>query len=155
MTPRGPAPGYRPPVPTLVVAAAILDSLASPSRVVSARRVAPPRWAGWWEFPGGKVDPGETPVAALHRELAEEVGVTVRLGAEIPGPAEDGDGRVWPIVPGLVMRVWLAEVAEGEPRALDEHDEVRWLGPADLDSVRWLPGNVGILAVVRRLLASQ
>jgi 8-oxo-dGTP diphosphatase len=142
-------------VPTLVVAAAILDSLASPSRVVSARRVAPPRWAGWWEFPGGKVDPGETPVAALHRELAEEVGVTVRLGAEIPGPAEDGDGRVWPIVPGLVMRVWLAEVAEGEPRALDEHDEVRWLGPADLDSVRWLPGNVGILAVVRRLLASQ
>jgi 8-oxo-dGTP diphosphatase len=142
-------------VPTLVVAAAILDSLASPSRVVSARRVAPPRWAGWWEFPGGKVDPGETPVAALHRELAEEVGVTVRLGAEIPGPAEDGDGRVWPIMPGLVMRVWLAEVAEGEPRALDEHDEVRWLGPADLDSVRWLPGNVGILAVVRRLLASQ
>jgi 8-oxo-dGTP diphosphatase len=142
-------------VPTLVVAAAILDSLASPTRVVSARRVAPPRWAGWWEFPGGKVDPGETPVAALHRELAEEVGVTVRLGAEIPGPAEDGDGRVWPIMPGLVMRVWLAEVAEGEPRALDEHDEVRWLGPADLDSVRWLPGNVGILAVVRRLLASQ
>lgn len=142
-------------MPTLVVAAAILDSLASPTRVVSARRVAPPRWAGWWEFPGGKVDPGETPVAALHRELAEEVGVTVRLGAEIPGPAEDGDGRVWPIMPGLVMRVWLAEVAEGEPRALDEHDEVRWLGPADLDSVRWLPGNVGILAVVRRLLASQ
>jgi 8-oxo-dGTP diphosphatase len=142
-------------VPTLVVAAAILDSLALPTRVVSARRIAPPRWAGWWEFPGGKVDTGETPVAALHRELAEEVGVTVRLGAEIPGPARDGDGRVWPIMPGLVMRVWLAEVAEGEPRALDEHDDVRWLGPAELDSVRWLPGNVGILAVVRRLLASQ
>ncbi|MGF1647505.1 MAG: (deoxy)nucleoside triphosphate pyrophosphohydrolase [Kineosporiaceae bacterium] len=140
---------------TLVVAAAILDSLASPTRVVSARRIAPPRWAGWWEFPGGKVDPGETPVAALHRELAEEVGVTVLLGAEIPGPSQGGDGRVWPIMPGLVMRVWLAEVAEGEPRALDEHDEVRWLGPAELDSVRWLPGNVGILAVVRRLLASQ
>ncbi|MGF1662744.1 MAG: (deoxy)nucleoside triphosphate pyrophosphohydrolase [Kineosporiaceae bacterium] len=140
---------------TLVVAAAILDSLASPTRVVSARRIAPPRWAGWWEFPGGKVDPGETPVAALHRELAEEVGVTVRLGAEIPGPSRDGEGRVWPIMPGLVMRVWLAEVAEGEPRAQDEHDEVRWLGPAELDSVRWLPGNVGILAVVRRLLAWQ
>jgi 8-oxo-dGTP diphosphatase len=142
-------------VPTLVVAAAILDSLASPTRVLSARRVAPPRWAGWWEFPGGKVDPGETPVVALHRELSEEVGVSVRLGAEIPGPSADGDGRVWPIMAGLVMRVWLAEVAEGEPRARDEHDEVRWLGPAELDSVRWLPGNVGILAVVRRLLASQ
>ena len=142
-------------MPTLVVAAAVLDSLAAPTRVVSARRTAPPRWAGWWEFPGGKVDAGETPVEALHRELDEEIGVTVRLGAEIPGPSIDGLGRVWPIMPDLVMRVWLAELAAGEPRARDEHDEVRWLGGDQLDDVRWLPGNLGIVEVVRRVLTGD
>lgn len=140
-------------MPTLVVAAAVLDSLAAPTRVVTARRTAPPQWAGWWEFPGGKVDAGETPVQALHRELEEEIGVTVRLGAEIPGPEVDGLGRVWPIMPNLVMRVWLAELVDGEPRARDEHDDVRWLTVDELDDVRWLPGNVGIVDVVRRLLA--
>lgn len=140
--------------PTLVVAAAVLDSLAAPTRVVSARRVAPPQWAGWWEFPGGKVDPGETPVAALHRELAEEIGVTVRLGAEIAGPARGGGdgGPLWPVMSGLVMRVWLAEVTGGEPRPREEHDQVRWLRRGELDAVRWLPGNLGIVEVVRGLL---
>lgn len=138
---------------TLVVAAALLDSLAAPTRVLAGRRTAPSQWAGWWEFPGGKVDPGETPVQALHRELDEELGIAVRLGAEIAGPQPWDDGPVWPIMPGFVMRVWFAEVTRGEARAHDEHDAVRWLGPAELDDVRWLPGNVGILRAVHVMLA--
>jgi 8-oxo-dGTP diphosphatase len=139
---------------TLIVAAAIVDSLAAPTRLVSARRVDPPRWAGWWEFPGGKVEPGETPVAALHRELAEELGISVRLGAELPGPVLRDGARAWPIDSGLVMRVWLAEVSEGVPTALDDHDDLRWLGAAELGSVNWLPGNVGVLDAVRHFLAA-
>jgi 8-oxo-dGTP diphosphatase len=137
----------------LVVAAALLDSLAAPTRVLAGRRTAPSQWAGWWEFPGGKVDPGETPVQALHRELDEELGIAVRLGAEIVGPELRDGGPVWPIMPGAVMRVWFAETVRGEARARDEHDEIRWLGPAELGDVRWLPGNVGILEAVRVMLS--
>jgi len=137
---------------TLIVAAAVVDSLAAATRVVSARRTEPPRWAGWWEFPGGKVEPGESPVAALHRELAEEIGVTVRLGAELPGPALIDGARPWPIDEGLLMRVWFVEVVTGVPRVIDDHDELRWLSVDELDSVPWLPGNVGVLQAARAFM---
>lgn len=76
--------------PVLVVAGAILDDLASPRRLLSARRAQPVSLAGRWEFPGGKVEPGEDPVVALHRELHEELGVVVRLGAEVVAPSPGG-----------------------------------------------------------------
>ena len=66
----------------LVVAAVIVDDLTHPTRLLAARRAAPRALAGGWEFPGGKVEPGEDPIAALHRELAEELQITVDLGAE-------------------------------------------------------------------------
>ena len=77
----------------LVVAAAIVDDLIAPTRVLAARRVEPRALAGGWEFPGGKVEPGEDPVAALHRELAEELQVRVRPR----GRAAPPDGGAWPI----------------------------------------------------------
>ena len=61
-----------------VVGGAVLDSLTGPGRLLAARRTAPPQFAGMWEFPGGKVEPGEAPEAALHRELQEELGIGVR-----------------------------------------------------------------------------
>ena len=75
--------------PILVVAAAIVDHLDNPRELLAARRSVPPSLAGRWEFPGGKVEPGEAPLNALEREIDEELGVGLRLGAELVGP-DDG-----------------------------------------------------------------
>lgn len=125
----------------LVVAAALVDDLAAPRRLLAARRTRPVEVAGRWELPGGKVEPGEDPVAALHRELAEELGVTIRLGAEVPGPG----GVPWPITPRHVMRVWWAQVVDSEPVPLDGHDALRWLDHPHWHGVDWLPGDVPLV----------
>ena len=100
-----------------------------------ARRTAPEQFAGLWEFPGGKVDAGEECDAALHRELREELGVGVRLGLELPAAAATG----WRLNDRASMRVWLAEIIQGEPQPLEDHDELRWVELADHDAVldRW------------------
>lgn len=126
----------------LVVAVALVDDLARPRRLLSARRTRPPLVAGRWELPGGKVEPGEAPVAALHREILEELGVRVELGAEVPGPA---DG-LWPITERHVMRVWAAQLLEGDPEPLDGHDELRWLDHPDWHDVDWLDGDIPLVA---------
>ena len=135
-----------PDAPVVVVAAAIVDDLRAPRRLLSARRARPVTLAGRWEFPGGKVEPGEDPVEALHRELREELGVAVRLGAELPGP-HDG---AWRLSDVYVMRLWLAQTVEGEPEPLVEHDALRWLGPGEWLDVPWLDADVPI---VRALVA--
>ena len=127
-----------------VVAAAIVDDLDRPTRLLAARRSAPAALAGRWEFPGGKVEPGEDHLAALHRELDEELGVTVAVGAELPGP----DGGAWPITGKHRMRVWFARLQDGAPEPLEDHDELRWLTAAELDDVPWLDGDVQIVAAL-------
>ena len=125
----------------LVVAAAVVDDLATPRLLLAARRSRPVELAGRWEFPGGKVDPGETPVDGLHRELREELGVRVELGAELLGPDDGG----WNITDRHVMRLWLARIVDGEPEPLVEHDALRWLPAGEWGSVDWLDGDVRIV----------
>ena len=132
--------------PVLVVAAALVDDLDVPTRLLAARRRAPVSLAGRWEFPGGKVDPGETPEEALHREIREELGVTIRLGEELQGPDDGG----WRITSRYVLRLWTAVVTDGEPHPLVEHDAVRWLGPGEWLSVPWLDADVRIVSALEQ-----
>jgi 8-oxo-dGTP diphosphatase len=124
----------------IVAAVIVIDG-----RVLACERSAPPEVAGRWEFPGGKVDPGETDEQALARECAEELGVRVEVGDRV--------GRDVPLAGGrAVLRVFAVTLQDGEvPRAL-EHSTMRWLGADELDSVPWLPADEPIVAELPGLL---
>ena len=97
-----------------------------------------------WEFPGGKVEAGESAESALHRELGEELGITVRLGLEV----EAGSPSGWPLNEHAVMRVWFAEVSDGEPQPLEDHDELRWVRldePPEVLGLPWIPADLPIV----------
>ncbi|NUU25164.1 MAG: (deoxy)nucleoside triphosphate pyrophosphohydrolase [Streptomycetaceae bacterium] len=126
----------------VVVGAAILHG----GRVLAARRSAPAHLAGGWEFPGGKLEPGETEAETVVRECREELGVTVRAVERLPG--------IWPLTPGYVLHLWLAELLDGEPRPLEDHSELRWLGPHELQDVAWLPQDREAVAEVARVMAA-
>ena len=121
----------------IVVAAALIVN----GRVLAARRSAPEQVAGRWEFPGGKIEPGETPEQALARECSEELGVLVRIGEPL-GSATDR----------IELRLYEAALVEGEPMPLEDHDELRWLDSTDLRSVAWLPIDAQLLDLVAPLL---
>ncbi len=120
----------------VVVGAAVLRD----GRLLAARRSAPPELAGRWELPGGKVEPGETPQAALVRELREELGVEAEAIERVPGE--------WPLRPDLVLHVWTARIRTGDPAPLQDHDALRWLSPDEVDDVPWLDQDRPAVALV-------
>jgi len=148
-----------PTSPVLVAAGAIVDDLRRPTRLLAARRSAPKSLAGRWEFAGGKVEPDETPEQAVHRELWEELGIRVRLGAEIASTAATepaASPTPWPILNNLTMRIWFARIVEGRPAPLADHDELRWLPVTDLRSVAWLEPDLPIVdAIAARAYSSS
>ncbi len=124
----------------LVVAAALVDS---DGRVLIARRPEGKQLAGQWEFPGGKVEQGETPEAALIRELEEELGIVVKTACLAPFVFASHTYETF----HLLMPLYLIRRWEGEAEAR-EHSALKWvkphamrdypMPPADLPLVAWL-----------------
>jgi 8-oxo-dGTP diphosphatase len=123
----------------LVIGAAVVRH----GRVLATRRTRPAEAAGRWEFPGGKVEPGEDAAAAVVREVREELGCEVVVTGMLAGTQ--------PIRPGWSLRIALARLVDGEPTP-HEHDAVRWLAPEQLDEVPWLEPDRPFLAELREVL---
>jgi 8-oxo-dGTP diphosphatase len=123
----------------LVVGAAVLRD----GRVLAARRTHPPEAAGRWEFPGGKVELGESPGTALCREIREELGCVIQVTSWLGAEAPIGDIHL--------LRVATASLVAGEPEP-HEHDAVRWLSADELDDVDWLEPDRPFLAELRTVL---
>jgi 8-oxo-dGTP diphosphatase len=126
---------------TVVVAAAIEHD----GRYLAARRTKPDWAAGCWEFPGGKVEPGEDETDALVREIREELGVDIAVGDRVPGE--------WPLHDDLVLHLYVATLMDGEPRALDHHDELRWVTPDEFDAIAWLESDRDAVAALGGMTA--
>lgn len=129
--------------PKTVVAAAILS--ADGKQVLAARRTSPPEASGRWELPGGKVEEGETPEAALVREIGEELGCLIEVLDWMQGESPIGGTT------GARLIAATARVVAGEPRPR-EHDQVLWLAAEDLDSVDWLEPDRPFLDPLRHVL---
>ena len=124
-----------------VVGAAVIRD----GRVLASRRTEPPRLAGLWEFPGGKVEAGENDEQALRRELREELQVEAVVGARLGGDVLIGETAV--------LRVYLCTLTAGEPVLVD-HDEHRWLAVEELFDVAWIPVDLPLVVALSQLLAA-
>jgi 8-oxo-dGTP diphosphatase len=124
----------------LVVAGLIIGD---DHRILITQRRADQALGLQWEFPGGKVEPGEAPVAALERELQEEIGVTVAVG------------RIWDVLfhayPAfdLVMLVYACRIVDGVPRAI-EVANLAWVAASDLAAWDILPADRPLVARLGR-----
>ena len=130
-----------------VVAAVIIRSSPDGSRQVFATQRGYGDWKGWWEFPGGKIEPGESPQAALEREIREELATQVRVGEHL--------GTVEYDYPAfhLSMQCFACEIVSGKLELL-EHESAAWLTAGTLRSVQWLPADIAILDKVESLLGA-
>ena len=101
-------------------------------------------WKDYWEFPGGKIEPGETPEEALHREIIEELDTEIAVGTKITTIEYD-----YPEF-HLSMECFQATVTEGS-LVLKEHEAARWLRRNELNCVNWLPADQTIIDLLMRL----
>lgn len=99
-----------------------------------------------WEFPGGKVEPGEEPRDALVREIKEELDAVVTVGEKVTTVEYDYTDF------HLSMECFWAELKKGEKLKLLEHEASRWLSFDELDSVGWLPADVEVVNKIRNML---
>ena len=128
-----------------VSAAIIFRSSSAGCRQVFATQRGYGEWKDWWEFPGGKIETGETAQDALTREIREELATEIIVERYL--------GTVEYDYPAfhLVMHCFVCTIKTGTPTLL-EHENARWLSADELDSVRWLPADKLILSAVTALL---
>lgn len=124
-----------------VVAAILFDSS---DRIYSTQR-GYGEWKDWWEFPGGKIEPNESPEEALHREIREELNCDIDIKELLTTVEYD-----YPSF-HLSMRCYLCTLASGLPQLL-EHEDAKWLHREEWGSVKWLPADEEIIVLLQQRL---
>ena len=131
------------PKKAIHVVAGALVSLQG--QILIAQRPIGKHMAGGWEFPGGKVDQGETPLAALRRELLEELGVEVGSAEYLVSCDHEYPYRI------VSLELWLVTEFIGQPQSLD-HQALRWVNADQLHTADLLPADQPLIeALIKRL----
>ncbi len=110
--------------------------------ILCAQRGPRGELGGLWEFPGGKIEPGESPHDALVREIHEELRCEVVVGQEVTTTTYAYDFGT------VTLTTFWCELVSGTP-TLTEHAAVRWLPPAELDSIGWAPADLPAVEIIR------
>jgi len=120
----------------LVVAAVIKHE----GLLLACRRAAHKSLAGKWEFPGGKVEPGESDEEALSREIFEELQIEIEVGQLVTTSHSSS--------PAIEMHSYFATLKSGFPKSSSDHDELRWLRVEELSDLEWPELDIPVLEVL-------
>lgn len=113
------------------------------NRILCAQRGPSGALAGMWEFPGGKIELGESPREALQREIDEELGCRVDVGDKVTSTTHEYDFGI------VTLTTFYCALAEGEPE-LSEHEDVVWLRPTELSSLDWAPADISAVEFIKQ-----
>jgi 8-oxo-dGTP diphosphatase len=129
----------------IIVTAAIM---VKANKVFAARRNSGSHMAGFWEFPGGKIEAGETPEQCLERELFEEFGIATKVGDYFGDSFYDYGTKTIHLLAYQVTHI------SGEFELI-AHDQLRWLALDELDEVKWAPADIPLVALYRGTTATD